>query len=80
MKETTPKIWIDKLDWIAQHNGMVLVNVHPDYIDFENTGKNFEEFNVSIYTEFLEYVKNKYSGKYWNALPSEVAEFWKSKL
>ncbi|BDQ02762.1 MAG: hypothetical protein KatS3mg037_1337 [Ignavibacterium sp.] len=80
MKETTPKIWIDKLDWIAEHNGMALVNVHPDYIDFENSGKNFEEFNLNIYTEFLEYVKTKYEGKYWNPLPAEVAAFWKKLI
>ncbi|GIU70313.1 MAG: hypothetical protein KatS3mg002_1549 [Candidatus Woesearchaeota archaeon] len=80
MKETTPKIWIDKLDWIAEHNGMALVNVHPDYIDFENSGKNFEEFNLNIYTDFLEYVKTKYEGKYWNPLPTEVAVFWKKLI
>lgn len=80
MKESTPKIWTDKLDWIAEHNGMVLVNVHPDYIDFENSGKNFEEFNLNIYTTFLEYVKTKYEGKYWNTLPTEVAAFWKKSI
>lgn len=80
MKETTPKIWIDKLDWIAEHNGMALVNVHPDYIDFENSVKNFEEFNLNIYTDFLEYVKTKYKGKYWNPLPAEVAAFWKKLI
>lgn len=80
MKESTPKIWTDKLDWIAEHNGMALVNVHPDYIDFENSGKNFEEFNLNIYTTFLEYVKTKYEGKYWNTLPTEVAAFWKKSI
>lgn len=78
MKETTLKIWTDKLDWIVHHKGMVLVNVHPDYIDFESTGKNYEEFDVKIYTDFLNYVKTKYEGKYWNALPSEIAAYWKS--
>lgn len=78
MKETTPKIWIEKLDWIARNNGMILVNVHPDYIDFDSTGKNYEEFDVKIYIDFLNYVKSKYEGKYWNALPSEIAAYWKS--
>lgn len=78
MKEKTPKIWIEKLDWIAANNGMVLVNVHPDYIDFDSTGKNYEEFDVKIYIDFLNYVKSKYEGKYWNALPSEIAAYWKS--
>ncbi|AFH50161.1 Hypothetical protein IALB_2458 [Ignavibacterium album JCM 16511] len=77
MKETTPRIWIDKLNWIVEHNGMALVNVHPDYIDFENSGKNYEEFNLKIYTEFLKYVKTKYEGKYWNALAVQISEYWK---
>lgn len=78
MKESSPKIWIDKLNWLAENNGMVLVNVHPDYIDFESSGQNYEEFDVKIYIEFLEYVKTNYEGKYWNALPKDVAGFWKS--
>ncbi len=77
MKENSPKIWIDKLNWIAGHNGMALLNVHPDYIDFESTGKHYEEFDINIYLDFLKYVKSQYDGNYWNALPSEVAAFWK---
>jgi hypothetical protein len=78
LKESTPKIWIDKLEWLAANNAMVLVNVHPDYIDFESTGKNYEEFDVKIYIGFLKYVKSKFEGKYWNALPSEISAYWKS--
>src|SRR3569833_2632194 len=35
-REKTPEIWLRKLDWVVQHGGMVLVNTHPDYMDFEN--------------------------------------------
>lgn len=77
LKEKSAKIWTDKLDWLAENNAMVLVNVHPDYIDFSSGSNNYEEFDVKIYIEFLEYVKRNYEGKYWNALPSEVADFWK---
>lgn len=77
LKEKSTKIWKDKLDWLAENNAMVLVNVHPDYIDFSSGSNNYEEFDVKIYIEFLEYVKRNYEGKYWNALPSEVADFWK---
>lgn len=77
MKEKSAKIWIDKLDWLADNNAMVLVNVHPDYIDFSSGSNNYEEFDVKIYVEFLEYIKRNYEGKYWNALPYEVADFWK---
>src|SRR5438309_2390335 len=34
LRETTPKIWMRKLDWIAEHGGMVLLDAHPDYMSF----------------------------------------------
>ncbi len=76
MKEDTPDIWIDKLDWIAENGGMALVNVHPDYLNFENKYL-LEEFPVRHYIELLDYVKSKYEGKYWQALPKQVAKFSK---
>src|ERR1017187_5425784 len=30
LEERHPDIWFQKLDWIARHGGMALVNVHPD--------------------------------------------------
>jgi len=74
MEETTPKIWMDKLDWIAKEGGMALVNVHPDYMNFNNE-RRLEEFPADYYSDFLKLVKDKYAGKYWNALPKEVAEY-----
>ena len=76
MKEDTPDIWIDKLDWIAENGGMALVNVHPDYLNFENKYL-LEEFPVRHYIELLDYVKSKYEGKYWQALPKQLAKFSK---
>ena len=35
LREPNPQIWLSKLDWIAEHGGMALLNVHPDYIRFE---------------------------------------------
>lgn len=80
MKETTPDIWINKTNWIAENNGMVLLNVHPDYIDFENASKNYEKFNLNIYIEFLEYIKNNFSSEYWNALPIQLARYYKPSI
>lgn len=77
MNEQNCDIWKEKLDWIVAHGGMALVNVHPDYINFENNRVN-EEFPVSIYYDFLNYVKEKYRNKYWNALPREIAHFYKN--
>jgi len=32
--EKTPAIWTQKLDWIAEHGGMALLDTHPDYMSF----------------------------------------------
>ncbi len=77
MKEESPAIWIDKLNWVAEKGGMALVNVHPDYLNFENKRK-LEEFPVNFYYDFLKYVKDTYNGKYWNALPKQVAKLSKT--
>ncbi len=77
MKEKSPAIWIDKLDWISKNGGMVLVNIHPDYLNFENKYL-LEEFPVKHYIELLDYVKSRYEGKFWQALPKQVAKFSKT--
>ena len=72
--ETTPEIWMRKLDWIAEHGGMALVIVHPDYVSFNGSRQTTTDYPAELYREFLTYVKTKYSGQYWHALPKEVAE------
>jgi|WetSurSiteA1Bulk_404760.scaffolds.fasta_scaffold11523_2 hypothetical protein len=78
MKEENFNIWKEKLDWIAEQGGMALLNVHPDYVNFENK-KLTEEFPIKYYTNFLKYVKTKYSGRYWNALPIETARYFNTQ-
>ena len=73
LRETTPEIWMRKLDWIAQHGGMVLVDVHPDYMSFNGSRQTATEYPAALYREFLTYVKTRYAGEYWHALPREVA-------
>ena len=79
MNEKSDDIWRNKLDWIAENGGMALVNIHPDYISFENKS-NLEEFPVNIYEGFLKYVTEKYSNQYWNALPRDVARYYKENI
>ncbi len=78
--ETSIDIWTKKLDWIAEKGGMALVNVHPDYMAFGAAVRGAEEYPAVYYGEFLEYVRRKYSGAYWNPLPSQMARFWKARL
>jgi glycosyltransferase involved in cell wall biosynthesis len=70
---TTIDVWKKKLDWIAQHGGMALLNLHPDYVDF--SGNRGCEYPAQRYREFLGYVKARYHGEYWRALPKEMASF-----
>lgn len=79
MKEETIDIWKKKLNWIVEKGGMVLLNVHPDYINFENR-RTLEEFPVKLYTDLLHYISEKYKVDYWNPLPRELAEYLDNNL
>jgi len=72
-------IWKQKLDWIAEHGGMMLLNTHPDYMCFEGKPAR-DEFPVAHYEEFLRYLREKYEGSYWSALPREVAQYYRDRV
>lgn len=75
MKECNIDIWKKKIDWVVAHSGMVLINVHPDYINFHKK-QQYDEYPVKYYEEFLQYIKSKYEGQYWNVMPREISRFW----
>ena len=74
LQEKTPEIWMQKLDWIAKHGGMALVDVHPDYMSFNGSWKTANKYPAALYREFLTYLKARYAGEYWHALPRDVAK------
>ena len=76
LKETSIDVWKHKIDWIAEHGGMVLVNTHPDYMNFSREKMTIEEYPARYYEEFLQYIKGKYDGQYWHVLPKEMARYW----
>lgn len=80
LEEKTPAVWKRKVDWIARHGGMVLINTHPDYMHFGPGKPGPEEFSASLYAELLEYINEKYDGEFWHALPKELAQFWKERI
>ncbi len=67
--ETTPRIWIDKVDFIARHGGMAQLITHPDYL--------LDDTIYGVYEEFLR-VMSERSG-YWSALPRDVAAWWRRR-
>jgi glycosyltransferase involved in cell wall biosynthesis len=76
LDETTTDVWQRKLSWVAQHGGMALLDVHPDYMAFEGSGLHFDEYPCARYGEFLEFVSRKFKGQYWHATPKEVAQWY----
>lgn len=74
LQEATPDIWLRKLDWVAEHGGMALVNIHPDYVQFDGTASD-RTYPVAHYRRLLEHVRTRYAGRFWHALPREIARF-----
>jgi glycosyltransferase involved in cell wall biosynthesis len=79
LREETPEIWYQKLDWIVQNGGMALVNIHPDYVRGASEGVSASTYPSKFVTDFLEYVKNKYAGEFWNPLPRELARWYRQE-
>jgi hypothetical protein len=74
--EKTIDIWKRKLDWVAEHGGMAMVIVHPDYIDLKDNDHNSRQFPVRFYEELLEYLVKQHAGSYWACLPKELAQWY----
>ncbi len=65
--EASPRIWLEKVDFIEKYHGMALLNSHPDYLRTNDTWE--------VYFEFLNSMKARKG--YWHALPHEIATWWK---
>ena len=75
MEEKDISIWKKKIDWLAFRGGMVLINTHPDYMNFDGN-PSLEEYSVDVYRELLDYIRTKFEGHYWHVLPKDLALFW----
>lgn len=69
LNETSPRLWLEKVDFIERYRGMALVNSHPDYL------RNLSTW--TIYTDFLTAMKRRTG--YWHALPHAVAAWWRQR-
>lgn len=74
LQEKGPRIWLEKVDWLAEQGGMVLLNVHPDYIDFDGEG-GVSTFPASNYGDLLKHLRDDFGDRAWEALPRDVAKF-----
>ena len=69
LKETTPRLWLEKVDVIERYGGMALVNTHPDYLNDLTTRQ--------VYVAFLEAMRSR--ADVWNPLPAELARWWRAR-
>ena len=64
--ESSPGIWLDKVNFIEKYHGMALLNSHPDYLREPKTWDVYHDFLVAM---------QRRQG-YWHALPREAAKWW----
>jgi peptidoglycan/xylan/chitin deacetylase (PgdA/CDA1 family) len=69
LRETTPRLWLEKTDFIRANRGMALLNTHPDYLASPGTWK--------IYSELLSVMSRR--ADFYHALPREVARWWRAR-
>lgn len=74
-QERSNAIWRDKLQWVAAHGGMVLLNVHPDYLQFKGRRPEPRRTVLDHYLDLLRFLKTRFPDAYWHALPHQVAAF-----
>jgi len=67
--ETTPRLWQEKVDFLARWCGLALINTHPDYLA--------EPKHFAIYATFLKHMHER--SDYWHALPRQVARWWRKR-
>lgn len=79
LREKTPEIWKNKLEWIASHGGLALVNIHPDYIDFSGKGRSGSTYPAALLAGFLDHVKTTFGDSYWNPVAKELASWYKDR-
>jgi hypothetical protein len=67
--ERTPRLWLEKVEFIRRHHGLALLNAHPDYL---RAPRHF-----AIYDAFLKSMSER--NDYWHALPREAARWWRAR-
>jgi peptidoglycan/xylan/chitin deacetylase (PgdA/CDA1 family) len=67
--ETSPRLWLEKVDVIDAYCGMALLNAHPDYLVDGTTARVYEAFLAAM----------RERADHWHALPHQVARWWRER-
>jgi hypothetical protein len=76
LREPGIDIWRTKADWLAEQGGMVLLNLHPDYVWFGNGEPPAGTYPARHYEDLLRYIGERYAGQFWSPLPKELAMWY----
>jgi peptidoglycan/xylan/chitin deacetylase (PgdA/CDA1 family) len=72
--ERTPRLWLDKVQFLVEWGGMALVNVHPDYLR--------DPAHLAVYEASLAEMARRLADPAtpgWHALPREIARWWRQR-
>jgi peptidoglycan/xylan/chitin deacetylase (PgdA/CDA1 family) len=69
LQQRSPQLWLEKVEFLQAHYGMVLLNSHPDYL--------LKPGHLPVYESFLAAMQ-KYQ-QCWHALPRDVARWWRRR-
>lgn len=78
LRHDSPETWLRKLDWIAEHGGLALVNIHPDYVRFGGEDDCRFRYPVDHVRALLDHVRDRYRGTCWNPVARELASWFRS--
>lgn len=69
MGERSPRLWLQKMDFIERYHGLALLNAHPDYL--------MDQATLDVYADFLQAMRER-SG-YWHGLARDAARWWRTR-
>ncbi|CUS03404.2 protein of unknown function [Candidatus Promineifilum breve] len=69
LEQRSPDLWLEKVDFIEDHYGMVLLNSHPDYL--------LKPGGMAVYEALLAALAQRRDC--WRALPREAADWWRRR-
>lgn len=69
LAQRSPDLWLQKVDFIEEHYGMVLLNSHPDYL--------LKPGGMAVYEALLAALAQRRDC--WRALPREAAGWWRRR-
>lgn len=76
LREKDDAVWRQKTDWLVEQGGMVLLNLHPDYVHFGSGRPPVATFPARHYAEFLTYLNARYASRFWAPLPRDLAAWF----